>query len=269
MDTSDFVYGKWLNREPLNPTIGKLPNNSHLHDPAKAFLSNMGRVEALARLPHILLSLGISKGHADVLAKAQGKRIDEVSKVLQAQTEWAEGVQSDAKQLASQAANSTVPQIRIANQALIAAIVVTAYGALENLMVELRSVVLQLRPKLAANVPKQLLNRRNLNDLRTTFEKIFGKRSDNPSHELSKEFASHYQALLVLEAVRNLFAHRCGIVDEKFRERVKTAPALQHLKVGDELFVDFGIARALTGTARDFGVYLIRFVDWWLNTHPN
>ena len=98
---------------------------------------------------------------------------------------------------------------------------------------------------------------------------MFGKDSNDPPHNLSKEFASSYKGLLVLEAVRNLFAHRSGIVDEKFLGRVKTASALAKLHVGQELFVNFEIARALAGVARDFGVYLIRFVDWWLNSHSD
>jgi hypothetical protein len=263
----DFIYTKWLDREPLNPKIGKLPDNSQLHESAKAFLSNMGRVEALARLPHVLICLGISKGHADVLAKAQSKDITDIHKLLTAQPKWISGIEADAKHLANQAANSTVPMIRTAHQSLVAAIVVMSYAALENLMVDLRGIALALRPELASAVSKKLLNRRNLHDLRTTYEAIFGRESKNPAHQLSKEFASFYGGLLVLEAVRNLFAHRCGIVDKKFLERVKTAPALKNLQVDQELFVNFDIARALAGLARDFGVYLIRFVDWWLNTH--
>jgi hypothetical protein len=269
MEKNDFVYEKWLEREPLNPKIGKLPDNVELHECAKAFVSNMGRVEALARLPHILISLGISKGHADVLAKAQQKNVNDIHKILRTEAKWLEGVGTDAKHLANQAANSTVPMVRTAHQALVAASVMMSYGALENLMIDLRTIALEARPELASKTSKKLLGRRNLRDLRTTYETMFGKESHDPPHQLSKEFASFYEGLLVLEAVRNLFAHRSGIVDERFVERVETAPALKGLKIGEELFVDFAIARALAGVARDFGVYLVRFVDWWLNTHPH
>ena len=148
MEKNDFVYEKWLEREPLNPKIGKLPDKSELHECAKAFISNMGRVEALARLPHILISLGISKGHADVLAKSQKKDLNEIHKILTAELKRLEGVGADAKHLANQAANSTVPMIQTAHQALVATTVMMSYGALENLMIDLRKIALEMQPEL-------------------------------------------------------------------------------------------------------------------------
>ncbi len=262
----DFLYGKWLEKPVLNPKISKMPDNEGLHESANAFLGNMGRVEALARLPYLLVSLGITKGHADLFAKTEGKPAKS-KRFLAAEPKLTEAIAKDAVHLAGQAANSTVPIVRTAHQALVAAIIIISYGTLENLMVDLRAAAEKIRPEILKCVSKSLLTRRNLSDLRKTYEQMFPEDAKRSPHNLSKEFASHYQALLVLEAVRNLFAHRSGIVDQRFLKRVETSSALSKLKVGQELFVNFEIARALAGVARDFGVYLIRFVDWWLNTH--
>jgi len=272
MTTSDFIYTTWFDTPPLNPKVGEPPDNTELHDPANVFLSNMGRVEALGQLPYALVYLGIAKGHADMLARSQGKDVNEIATILDGQPAWVEGVQSAAKGLAGQAANSSEISVRKGYQALVASILVTSYGSLETLMIDVCTVAIKLRPgrfpKLEKKIANGCIGRKNLKELRQQYEQMFPEEAGKAPHGLSSEFASSYQCLLVLEAARQVFAHRCGIVDARFLERMKTSPALGKLKVGEELFFDFKNARAFAGVTRDFGVYLVKFVDWWLNTHP-
>lgn len=272
MKTLDLKYTTWFDTPLLNPKIGKHADNRELHAATNAFLSNMERVELLGQLPCLLVSLGMSQGSAYVLATAQGKEIEDVFQELRAQPEWRADLFEAAKHLASKASNSTSNSYQKGYRALVASTLTTSYGALENLLVDIWNVVVELRPGLRAKLPKELktrpIGRKNLKEFRKIYEQMFPEEEGKPRHGLSQEFVKHYGCLLVLEAVRNLFAHRCGVVDAKFLDLVKTSDALKGLRVGEELFVGFDIARALAGVTRDFGIYLIKFVDWWLSAHP-
>ena len=122
MTTKDYIYLKWFDTLPLNPKVGKPADNKELHEPSDAFLSNMGRVEALGKLPFLLVLLGLSKGHADVLAQHQDKSVDDVVRFLQEQPEYINSAVPAAKHLAGQAAGSTEATVQAGYQALVAAI---------------------------------------------------------------------------------------------------------------------------------------------------
>jgi len=300
MATKDFLYPRWFAPPILAIKVGNPPVNKALHGPTDAFMSNMVRVISLAELPSLLAALGVTQGHVHVLSQQQGRDASELAGSLGliqgnvhvlpqhqggdaselgdsliAKSNYAKGVYEAGKDLAGKTGASTVPFIRQAYKALVAAIVVTTYAAVETLMIDLWTVAVKLRPNLLKQLNKDLAKNgircRDLKEFREVYERTFPE--DNigrQPHGLSKAFAPFYGSLLFLEAARNLYAHRCGVVDGKFLGLLKKLPGMAgvDLKIGGELFVSFAVAKNSAKMAQDFAKYLIEFVDWWLNTHP-
>lgn len=94
------------------------------------------------------------------------------------------------------------------------------------------------------------------NTTEKAYRKIFGEHGENL-------FAN--QQLGLLEAVRNLLAHRAGKIDSGFINAMK---GLSHpfgqLEIDTELEFTGEITRDLSSAAVNQGIKLIRFVDGWL-----
>ncbi len=67
-----------------------------------------------------------------------------------------------------------------------------------------------------------------------------------------------------LEAIRNLFAHRSGIIDQKFMDRAKNSTIIRDLVVGERLKLNGKIVSFYTGKCVDFAANIFVFVDRWL-----
>jgi hypothetical protein len=91
--------------------------------------------------------------------------------------------------------------------------------------------------------------------------------SDNrTSAPLVTFFESNYSNLKSLEAIRNLLAHRGGIVDEQFLDEVQPhSPALHALPVGEVIPADGMMVSDYLRVAINASVFLVNFVAEWLD----
>lgn len=79
-------------------------------------------------------------------------------------------------------------------------------------------------------------------------------------------FANH-PSMPVIEAIRNLYSHRGGIVDSKFVTRVKNNPDFRSYKVNDLIRIDGRQASVLIDTLIKCSMDLLGFVDEWIVEH--
>ncbi|MBB2753357.1 UNVERIFIED_ORG: hypothetical protein GGI57_004079 [Rhizobium aethiopicum] len=173
-------------------------------------------------------------------------------------------------------------------QALMSAILVETWSAFEGLLIDTWKTALNLAPaNLSAGVlgneksiPVAVLQRHGFN----IADKLGDVLSDIPGKvdlaslsgikkaykaafaEADPEaiFNSYDPALSHFEAIRHLFAHRAGRVDERFLRRVKKDAVLSAYQVGDELKINGMLVSQLTDAAVRCAVELHSFVDSWL-----
>jgi hypothetical protein len=80
-------------------------------------------------------------------------------------------------------------------------------------------------------------------------------------------FEQHHLELFRLEAVRNLFVHKGGIIDGKFVERMGNEPVLRE-KIGQPLSVSGEYVAHKANVASVCSTQLIQAVDKWLLDNP-
>lgn len=273
MSEFDFKYLAWLNSPSLCPDKVILDCDALIQMPIEVFIKNQQRLESLARLPSITLALGFVDGQVQVIAKSQNRTPDEVADKLIKNIPTDSAFKAHREDLASKAANSTVPEVHLAYRSLVASIAILTYGNLENFIVDLLAAFVKLRPNYyknaTASLEKNKIRQKNINSQFSLLDNLFPEEQGKPPHELRKWLKFYKEALLPLEAIRNLYAHRSGIVDKRFQEKVKTSPALSKYNIGDELDLDFQIARAFAGVTQACGLYISKFIVFWLKHHPN
>lgn len=84
---------------------------------------------------------------------------------------------------------------------------------------------------------------------------------------LASFFDSAYPELKALEAIRNLLAHRGGIVDQQFREEVEGQASLYALSLGEMIPVDGVMVQNYLRAVIQVSVFLLNFVAEWIDTH--
>jgi hypothetical protein len=86
--------------------------------------------------------------------------------------------------------------------------------------------------------------------------------------ELDGIFAPASEELSRLEAVRNLFVHKGGLVDEKFTKRMGNEPGMKE-KEGHSLSVNGEYVAHKANVVAVFSTQLIQAVDKWLSENPS
>ncbi|TBB12443.1 hypothetical protein ELH50_15740 [Rhizobium ruizarguesonis] len=173
-------------------------------------------------------------------------------------------------------------------QALMSAILLETWSAFEGLLIDTWKTALNLAPNsLSAGVlgneksiPVAALQRYGFN----VADKLGDVLSDIPGKvdlaslsgikkaykaafaEADPEaiFNAYDPALSHFEAIRHLFAHRAGKVDERFLRRVRKDADLSAYQVGDELKINGLLVSQLTDAAVRCAVEVHSFVDSWL-----
>jgi hypothetical protein len=86
--------------------------------------------------------------------------------------------------------------------------------------------------------------------------------------ELESAFEPYAVELSFLEAVRNLFAHKGGVIDEKFLNRARKRPGFSDAKVGNMIGIGGAIVAQYANTVADCATGLINALDKWLTDNP-
>jgi hypothetical protein len=74
---------------------------------------------------------------------------------------------------------------------------------------------------------------------------------------------------VVCQLIRNLFAHKSGIVDKKFQDRIKKYDmVLGAISPGEPLILNFQEVRGYVNTLFTASSDMIDYVDKWLTKHP-
>ncbi|WP_153007992.1 hypothetical protein [Sphingomonas yabuuchiae] len=98
----------------------------------------------------------------------------------------------------------------------------------------------------------------SLSGIRSAYKSAF---SDSNTDEIFAKFdpdVSH------LEAIRNLFAHRSGVVDQKFLSRVQKSEIIPRYEIGDRFAIKGEIVSFYIEKSVQFATELFIFVDRWL-----
>jgi hypothetical protein len=170
-------------------------------------------------------------------------------------------------------------------EAMLAAMVMGAYAAFETLAADLWVAAVNCHPTLATNwleknqdkqIPGSVLAGYGFNTSgcmgtvlhdtkKVTFESLF---------DVKKHYAlafkgavddvfDHIDDLRMAEKTRHLFAHRGGLIDQKFKEQMKDYPEYAGATVGERLRLIGPVAgHHVTACARS-GVALLKAVDTW------
>ncbi len=105
-------------------------------------------------------------------------------------------------------------------------------------------------------------------DIKTAYLDAFRTPEDRkrrPSEPLVQLFDRFFGEMKCLEAIRNLLAHRGGVVDIRFIENVRKYSALlSTLAIGQPLPVDGPMVRKYLGVVAESSVSLLNFVANWL-----
>lgn len=94
-------------------------------------------------------------------------------------------------------------------------------------------------------------------DCLEAIDKAYAKIFEGQSASIFKK----HQKLYIVEAVRNLYAHRAGKVDEKFKARVKNEPLFNTFDTDDVLKLDEAIVKSFVSSIMVCSLDLINFVD--------
>ncbi len=87
--------------------------------------------------------------------------------------------------------------------------------------------------------------------------------------ELESAFEPYAVDLSLLEAVRNLFAHKGGVIDEKFLNRARKRPEFSGAKVGDIIGIGGATVAKNANTVADCATAMIKALDKWLVDNPS
>jgi hypothetical protein len=96
-----------------------------------------------------------------------------------------------------------------------------------------------------------------LEDIRQNYARAF--RDDSVVAEVLSD-----PSLDSLSAVRNLFVHRAGVVDQKYLNRTKNLPNVPSAAIGEPILLDGEIVSKLTRPVMLRGIALLTAVDDWL-----
>jgi len=111
-----------------------------------------------------------------------------------------------------------------------------------------------------------------LMDIKTAYLDAFRLTEDKkhrPSEPLVQLFDRFFADLKTLESIRNLLAHRGGVVDNKFLDELRTwSPSLADLPIGQPLSVDGDMVSKFLGSVAEASVCLLNFVADWLAKRP-
>jgi hypothetical protein len=174
-------------------------------------------------------------------------------------------------------------------EAAFAAMVMTAYAALETLAADLWIESVNRDSKLAGNwfekspdkqLPGNLLAGYDFNlsasmgtVLHSTRKVTFESWSDiKRAYELAfkdqlAEAFEPWRPIYRAEKTRHLFAHRGGMVDHKFREEMKDFPEYGLLVVGERLRLTGPVVRDHVDACIKCGMALLKSVDTWAVSH--
>jgi len=86
--------------------------------------------------------------------------------------------------------------------------------------------------------------------------------------ELDSIFDNSVEALSLLEAIRNLFAHKGGVIDEKFKGKVSKITQFKELNVGDVLILNGKYIVTIANVVAHFSESLVTAVDKWIIENP-
>ena len=86
--------------------------------------------------------------------------------------------------------------------------------------------------------------------------------------ELESAFEPYAVELSFLEAIRDLFAHKGGVIDEKFLNRARTRAEFSGAKVGNIIGIGGPIVAEYANTVADCATALINALDKWLAENP-
>ena len=295
-------YKNWIEDGVVLPPIE--PQNSGLSAIAKAFEQNRDRVFHLGSLPYFLVAISITKAHVIATAISdlkQGKvsphEIDDKVGEM-AQKAMKDGPASIQNVCAEVEAIAKLPtgQASIGLEALLSSIVILAFGAFENLAIDLWTEAVNSRPrKLAMNAigpgkakPKgddsakaaqekmipfsdladydfnvsgkmghvlrdrKVVSFESFEGIKYAYEAVFlkdGEKAKCP--DLGKILGDH--VFPICQLIRNLYAHKSGIVDQKFHDRIKQYDTrLATVTTGNPLSLDFQEVRGYVNTLFSF-----------------
>jgi hypothetical protein len=117
---------------------------------------------------------------------------------------------------------------------------------------------------------RRVVNFDSLGGIRAAFEATFMLDETHPSTKLKDIFDHHNADMISLQAMRNLLAHRGGVVDQSFLDEVsKSSKYLSELSLGSNLPLDGEFIAKYVDVSSKMSVELIRYVDKWLQDKPN
>jgi hypothetical protein len=100
----------------------------------------------------------------------------------------------------------------------------------------------------------------SLRNTQMEYRRAFGDDADDVFND---------ERLRILELIRNLLAHRGGIVDEQFVRDTRDTKELDQLASGQPLKIDVPMVRKFVGAGVTRAVRVLRYVETWLNEHPD
>lgn len=117
---------------------------------------------------------------------------------------------------------------------------------------------------LSGNIGSFLVDRehasfQNLEAIKANYIDAFGNGA-RPCFEPS-------EALYLLAKVRNLIAHRGGLIDAQFKRDVKSFPQYADQKIGEHLLLTGGMVKELVTAGFGAGTRLFHYVDNWASGH--
>lgn len=74
----------------------------------------------------------------------------------------------------------------------------------------------------------------------------------------------NHSKLPILEVTRNLLAHKGGVVDKKFKDRVSNVPGLAGVEEGVQLFFTGPVVKEHINAASRCAIALLAYVDEWI-----
>jgi len=86
--------------------------------------------------------------------------------------------------------------------------------------------------------------------------------------EFESIFEPYAADLSFLEAVRNLFAHKGGVIDEKFLNRARKRAEFTEAKLGNVIAIGGQFVAQNANTVADCATALVKAVDKWLIDNP-
>jgi hypothetical protein len=111
---------------------------------------------------------------------------------------------------------------------------------------------------------EQVFKFNNLSSIRSAYKAAFGKQAKEWFNDEKFD-----KDLPTVEALRHVLAHRGGIIDDRFLDRVKSKPHLSHLVKDQKIVLDGDAAAKSAEVAFVCGFTLADHVDEWLEVNPS